>query len=251
MEDYAEVPTEAYIGGGHWCTSVAAGGELVPDEVSLCDLVDGGQPVVPVSWTPEDDDIKVTEDTDLMKSFAGDFIKEKDMVLFEHGVFVILHDKDPEMPDEFAAQLEGDLIHYETPIHRLPSKASAIQAFLQTAAWWKHHVKTTYPPDDQKTILKALYTLSSFGYLSAGYSGAYTSTNATFQSAKDPLSFVALVSAPSTYTHIGAFVHANESADKGWHGMQRESIFAKIGLDAMRYCKMQPRVVSVHYKRKE
>ncbi len=246
MDGYQEVATEPASGEAHWCTSVAVGGELLPPEVSLSDMIDGGVAAVPDSWSREDDDIKIGEDTVLMQSFASDISKEKTVVLFEGGVFVILHDSDPAMPEAFAAQINGDLVHYETPIHRLPDRNDAVAAFLQTAAWWKHHVKTTYSLDDQTIILKALYKMSSFGYLSAGYSGAYTSTNATFQSKTDDKSFVAIVSAPVTYTHIGALVMAKASDDGGWHGLPRESIFAKIGLDDMRYCKMQPRVVSIH-----
>lgn len=246
MDDYVEVPTAPPEGEAHHCPPVAPGGEVLPQEYSLAELVDGA-PVIPPSWSRDNDDITVVHDNiEVMQGCADDMSLVADLVLFQHGVFVFLFPDDPEMPESFAEQFQADLVHYRAPIHRWRTRDAAIGAFLSTAAWWRHHVRESFALEDQKLILRALYKLSCQPYLSPGHPPAFTSTDATFQSRTDPASVVAIVSAQATYRQIGVIVSGREFDDGEEIVMTREEEFAKEGLDAMRYAKIQPRAISVH-----
>ena len=248
MEKYEHVATTPPVNDAHWSTSVAAGGTLLPTEVSLTDLLRGNSPEIPSSWSREDDDIRWSSPTlELYKGMADDLAGTGVVVLFEFGVFVYVRVNYPEIPVEFAAQLEGDLVHYKTPIHRIATGDLAVAAFLQTAAWWKHHVKENYTEAERKIILQALYMLSSTAYLSAGFSGAFTSTVHTRQNTEDHSEFVAVVHAPLFKGEMGVIVCTKRNGENC--SCPREVACAKMGLDAARYCKMQPRVVSIHQKK--
>ncbi len=246
MDTYDEIRVSP--GPWHAETCATAGAEMVPEEYCLNTMTDA--PTIPAVYDREKNEIKVTskDDGHAFEVTCADDLPSTG-VLFECGVFVHLSDND-EYDAEFMKQLDGDLLLYETPIHRCLTREFAQESFEQTAAWWRS-VRQERSREDAELILKALYKLSTMPYPGPGMSTSNSRVRAMFESKANPDTDVhAIVHTLKSFEYgVVAFVNATEGPSGQWAGNSREGTVAVIGRDCIRYCKMQPRALSVHRKR--